>query len=146
MNAESVLAQVNGSYEAALAQVIEDRNNLHNQNSMLWKHVEKIKLTAAGFKKDLDRIRGERDRALTRIQQLTGEDLRARPANHRAPSLDTLSSVAAERPNPPVRHLSDTGVFTYLLHTLSYSHIVTQAAIHLWDLYTRVPLLSRSKH
>lgn len=120
---ESALAQANGSYEAALAHVVEDRNNIHNQNAMLWKHFEKIKVTAAGLKKDLDRIRGERDRALTRIQQLTGEEPRARPSNQRAPSLDTLSSLPVERPAPPLRHLSDTGMLGDSICFPRFSHI-----------------------
>jgi RalA-binding protein 1 len=106
---ESSLAQANGSYEIALAQVVDERNTIYNQNRMLWKHVEKTKSAAAGYKKDLERIRAERDRALARIQQLTGEDPRARPPVHRNASVDTLPPTQTERPIQPIRHLSDAG-------------------------------------
>lgn len=104
---DSVLAQANGSYQLALAQIVEERNTIQGQNSMLWKRIEKIKDTAAGLKKDLDRVRGERDQAVQRLRQVTGEDSRSRPTAQRNHSIDTASP--SERPAVPVRHMSDTG-------------------------------------
>lgn len=119
---ESALAQANGSYEVALAQVVDERNAIYNQNTMLWKHVEKTKGAAASYKKDLERIRAERDRALARIQQLTGEEPRPRPSTQRNGSVDTLPPTHTERPVQPVRHLSDAGPLStfpnaYLSHS-----------------------------
>ena len=106
---ESSLALANGSYEIALAQVVEERNTIYNQNTMLWKHVEKTKSAATGYKKDLERIRAERDRALVRIQHLTGEETRPRAVAQRNASIDALPPTHTERPRQPIRHLSDAG-------------------------------------
>jgi RalA-binding protein 1 len=106
---ESALALANGSYEVALAHVVDERNSIYNQNTMLWKHVEKTKSAVAAYKKDLERVRAERDRALARIQLLTGEEPRMRPSTQRNASLDTPPPSHAERSGQPIRHLSDAG-------------------------------------
>jgi hypothetical protein len=109
LTVESALTQAKGSHEDALAQVVSERNQFHTQNALLWKHVEKVKDTAAGFKKDLDRIRAERDRALDRLSSLTGEDRRPRLASQRAPSLDSASITLPDRNTLPLRGLPETG-------------------------------------
>lgn len=86
---------------------------------MLWKRIEKIKDTAAGMKKDLDRVRGERDQAVQRLRQITGEDSRSRPLAQRNHSMDTGNH--SERPTAPVRHMSDTGRLFFLATLLDNS-------------------------
>ncbi len=60
----SALAMTNGSHQIALENMVSERNALRNENGLLWKHLEKAKSTAMVFKKDLDRIRAERDRLM----------------------------------------------------------------------------------
>lgn len=124
---ESALALSGGSYETALAQLVEERNSIQAQNTMLWKHIEKIKLSAAGLKKDLDRVRGERDRVVDRLRALSGtgtgeSEQRARPPVQRSGSVDTVTTPAGERPTLPLRHMSDAGAHVLLVSPYSLTH------------------------
>ena len=109
ITAESVLVQANGEYPVALQTVISERNALQNQNALLWKHVEKIKSTAGAFKKDLDRVRAERDRLLTLLEKVSPGEVPRKGSSQRSASVDAASiSGPADRP-VVVRNLSDTG-------------------------------------
>ncbi|KAF8327759.1 uncharacterized protein EI90DRAFT_3066940 [Cantharellus anzutake] len=104
---ESALAVANGSHQTALEKLVSERNSLQNENALLWKHLEKTKSTAVLFKKDLDRIRAERDRLLSILEGFKDER-RQLPADYRASSDDSLATRQDnEKPDSGEKHQSD---------------------------------------
>ncbi|KAH7105815.1 RhoGAP-domain-containing protein [Auriculariales sp. MPI-PUGE-AT-0066] len=66
---EAALAGAGGDHAAALDAALAERNMLSSQNAQLWKLIEKQRASYANAVKDLERIRGERDKALVRLDR-----------------------------------------------------------------------------
>ena len=106
---DSALAVANGSHQIALENLVSERNSIRNQNVLLWRHLEKAKSTAGVLKKDLDRIRAERDRLMSMLETLKDERFQIHPS--RRGSGDDVSDAqhSAGGPGTRGRHQSGTG-------------------------------------
>lgn len=124
LTVENALAQANGNTSVALENVVNERNMLSNQNTQLWRLIEKQRSVG----KELERVRAERDRAVAKLESRnvgeggstsslsssTTTRIRASPS---APSATTMAtsaddSDAATTPSKPrtIRHNS-SGAF-----------------------------------
>jgi hypothetical protein len=111
---ELALAQSNGSVQATLENLVNERNQLQNENASLWKHLEKTRASTLSFKNDLARIRAERDRALSLLEAARGGDDCRKHQNQRDTSVPGVSTTSLER-STPQRHHSDTGLQHFFL-------------------------------
>ncbi|EJU03903.1 RhoGAP-domain-containing protein [Dacryopinax primogenitus] len=55
--------------QAALDQLLVERNSLASQNAQLWKLIERARMTQRSLERDCERLRGERDRAVGRERE-----------------------------------------------------------------------------
>ncbi|QRW02916.1 Rho GTPase-activating protein 21-B [Ceratobasidium sp. AG-Ba] len=94
-----------GDLQSALVNLLEERNNVVQQNAQLWRVIEKHKLSLATASKDLERIRGERERYRRLLEETaasgSGSERERRPRAH--PGMRAVSQSRV----PMSRHQSD---------------------------------------
>ncbi|EJD48002.1 RhoGAP-domain-containing protein [Auricularia subglabra TFB-10046 SS5] len=95
---EAALAGANGSHAAALDTVLAERNMLSSQNAQLWKLIEKQRASYANAMKDLERIRGERDKAIARLDGSRGPR-RQHSTPQKSSSASALPSSSRDSPS-----------------------------------------------
>jgi len=104
---EAALAGAGGDMGAALDAVLAERNMLSSQNAQLWKLIEKQRASYANAVKDLERIRGERDKALTKLDRD-----RKHHHSHRHRDRDTTTPGTPQKHSQPIADsaAADAGV------------------------------------
>ncbi|CUA70661.1 Rho GTPase-activating protein 21-B [Rhizoctonia solani] len=85
-----------GDMQSALTQLLEERNSVVQQNSQLWRIIEKQKATLATATKDLERIRAEREKYRRLFDEASGSG-----------SDQGRSRVVSKSRAPMARHQSD---------------------------------------
>ncbi|CAE6514054.1 unnamed protein product [Rhizoctonia solani] len=85
-----------GDMQSALTQLLEERNSVVQQNSQLWRIIEKQKASLATATKDLERIRAEREKYRRLFDEASGSG-----------SDQGRSRVASKSRAPMARHQSD---------------------------------------
>ncbi|KAG9014360.1 hypothetical protein FRB94_012766 [Tulasnella sp. JGI-2019a] len=119
---DAALAQGNGDARTALDAVITERNMLSSQNAQLWKLIEKQRVGYAGVMKELDRVRAERDKAVSKLDGVDGGGKPSSAKLRPSPSAPATSGYSSQlrsfsveegaggslgRPRPPPRQQSD---------------------------------------
>lgn len=69
---DQILTHAQGDMQSALTQLLEERNSVVQQNSQLWRIIEKQKASLATATKDLERIRAEREKYRRLFDEASG--------------------------------------------------------------------------
>ncbi|KAF8739012.1 RhoGAP protein, partial [Rhizoctonia solani] len=94
---EQILANASppGDMQNALTQLLDERNAVVQQNTQLWRIIEKQKASLAAATKDLDRIRAEREKYRRLFEETSGSGSEGR------------SKTMSKSRGPMARHQSD---------------------------------------
>lgn len=93
--------------------LLDERNSVAQQNSQLWRVIEKQKLNLASATKDLERIRAERERYRRLFEETTtasgsGSERERRPPQGRPSNRNVSGMRAVSQTRAPIfRHQSD---------------------------------------
>lgn len=111
---DQVLAAANppGDIQSALAALLEERNSVCQQNTQLWRIIEKQKSNLASATKDLERIRAERERYRRLFEETTtasgsGSELDRRSGQRSLGRGPPTARAVSQSRVPMSRHQSD---------------------------------------
>jgi hypothetical protein len=108
-----------GDIHSALGILLEERNSVVQQNTQLWRIIEKQKLSLAAATKDLERIRAEREKYRGLFEETaaasgSGSELERRPGRSPSKIGPTVRAVSQGRVPMPRHQSDDAGEYSYV--------------------------------
>ncbi|EIW71035.1 hypothetical protein TREMEDRAFT_27278 [Tremella mesenterica DSM 1558] len=109
MDLDGVLKSYNGDMRKALESLFAEKTSLVPQNTQLWKLIEKQRTQTSGLMADCERLRTERDKAVSRLASLGLEAPIKKMSSSASSSSAFGLGIRTEPPTPPQirRHNSD---------------------------------------
>ncbi|RXK39212.1 hypothetical protein M231_03569 [Tremella mesenterica] len=109
MDLDGVLKSYNGDMRKALESLFAEKTSLQAQNTQLWKLIEKQRTQTSGLMADCERLRTERDKAVSRLASLGLEAPIKKMSSSASSSSAFGLGIRTEPPTPPQirRHNSD---------------------------------------